>query len=445
MTPTKPPHVPPPFRPQPGRHAACPPTPLAAQARMRLGGAPATHPPVPPPVFRPKPVQRVSATRPSIAPPAYRPPAVQMHPARVVQRAEVSTAVPLTSFTFNVRRGHVDFLDKTKTIVKAGTSMSAMTMHHKVSQANLKRLNNVLAAVAKYGGTSQKEAAAAVLTTAQDYLKSQGIQSTSAFHVLNNMPLNIAYGPTDRWHHMGDKFDPSVDTTSDRDDARTGAYPTGTKFVGKDNPPKLQRRLSTRSIELKSVDDLISAMPTDASRLMTYASGDEVAPALRNVDAALKRAIAADQSAGKNPFYDARQWEKVGAKYLRSPTPALWETYDPSQKPTISTREINKTKQLTTDQGKFKRTPSAVGTRQIVRGYIYKFDTAVSTASQFYSEAEVREQYQDWIAAVQILRDSIGATKPLTFAKKIYEPIAWEQLDDAVESAYNDLMFVTSG
>ena len=61
------------------------------------------------------------------------------------------------------------------------------------------------------GRASLKGEALTILETVSCYAH-RYISGTSVFQLLNNMPLNLAYGPTSRWHHMEDKFDPNVDT-----------------------------------------------------------------------------------------------------------------------------------------------------------------------------------------------------------------------------------------
>ncbi len=230
-----------------------------------------------------------------------------------------ASTVKLSRYGYGYRKGHNKFVPKLEAKVRCDTGIKKTTIHHKISQAHLKRLTLAIEAVANCGGPAQQAAAVALLETLGTYMSTQGIGvGSSVFTLLNNLPLNLAYGPTARLHHMGDKFDPNVDTTSERIDQRAKVYTRDTDFTDKANRPEIRRSLSSRSLHLGKADQAIVGIPTGKLELRKYAASDEATESLKAIHAALKDAIAADKLKEGTSFWDKNQWEKIGNSYLRN-------------------------------------------------------------------------------------------------------------------------------
>ena len=311
-----------------------------------------------------------------------------MLPAGVNRRAviQLSAIASAPTPTFKFASGHVDFTARTRTAVTADAP-GGMTIHHKISQAHLKRLTRFLGIVMESGGAEQKGAALKLIGIVQTYMRKHGDTNPSVFRALNNMPLNLAYGPTSRVHHMADLFDGTVDATSGEDTTTVVALHGTTK-------PKLFRTLSARSIPLSAIDRQIMTLPETIVALHEKAQADETTALLDDIAASLQVAITADDSPTKTPFYQADHWAKTDGKYTRATTAAVFQTWDPSIKPTTSLADRNRAERLEKDREDFQKGPSKPGPKVRVGRLVQDVFAILALASRTYTAASVENRYK---------------------------------------------------
>jgi ribosomal protein S18 acetylase RimI-like enzyme len=365
---------------------------------------------------------------------------------QLIQRMEMRLGAKDVSY--RIKSGHQDFDDKTKDLVRAGAP-SGMTMHHKISQANLKRLTRVLGEAANSSSQQVVQATAALLNTVYDYMLLIGISKKSAFELLNNMPLNLAYGPTDRWHHMGDLFDPNVDLST-AEGAQGDILPLSDisqKEPVVDKRPKLYRQLSARSFELSAVDRLIVAMPVGLGEIRTYVKTQRAAADISQINDALARSIAKDKEIvgrekelkveEKKRFYDMRQWEVHAddeyKKYKRATTKSIFDTYDPAFGSATSIAVLNRNNRLEQLQRAWKYGSNKQPDEEIQR-LIHACYGLIGSLSNKFSVSSIDEYYEDNIKYLQMIGELI-AFKPKKL--KIYggKKKELDQEDPAVKDA----------
>lgn len=393
-------------------------------------------------------------TAPS-AQPKRMPPAPNFAAGRpgVLQRAsagstatDTKTPAPIAvASNYAFASGHIDFTDRTREHVTEGVG-GGMTIHHKISQAHLKRLTRSLGIIAEDGGAEQKGAASKLIGVLQIYMAGKGDRSSSVFRLLNNMPLNLAYGPTSRWHHMGDRFDPTVDTASGED-------ATSEVETHKTPKPALYRALTPRSAQLSVVDQQIMALPEDKVAMSAAAKTPAMVGLLNGITAALQAAITADASDTKTPFYSAGHWAKSEDKYTRATTAAVFKTWDPDMKPTLSQADKQRADLLSKFRDGYRSKPIKQGIKVRVGGLVDELFRVLLMATDTYTKDSVEARYGVAFGFADGIRKNIGtaAIKWKPGKEKPSKPALTEDSPDVdyfdltVAEALADLKYVTGG
>ena len=448
--------APPVYRP----HALQPPT-----LQLRPAALSAYRPGVPaqpkaPPVYRPH-----ASAQPKMAAPAVYRPANPAAPATrgsmlgagnaFVQRkvGPASAASPmrfpagsasrgvvqrLGDVSFEVKQGHVDFVEKIKVLVREDAP-SGMTIHHKTSQSHLKKLTKFLEVVMGDRSTEAGKAAVALLETVEEYVKGFGVGGTSVFRWLNNMPLNLAYGPTARWHHMGDRFDGNANLTSQPEEA-----PDELHEKDKANRPKLFRSPSARSLQLGSMDALILALPVGIIAVREYMATEACVATIKKISAYLEKAIEEDRKEGNTPFYAPEHWQKKGDKYMRSMHIDVYKDWDPDAKAVRDEATVNREKLLKKWHDAYKVRPLKQGTKVNVQDRVFAFlglfregkFTHESIKNRYAEEFELFERIQRVVSTSARTIAAAGRTAvPITDANQA-------GLDDEVEQAYREMKYI---
>jgi hypothetical protein len=376
-------------------------------------------------VVRPRTIQRMDTSEASLTTPS-------------VGKTEIN--FDASRMDFRVKQGHVDFLDKTKTLVRG--NMSGMTIHHKISQSNLKLLTSFLGDMVYNGDAPQREATNKLINVIVAYMAIHGETNSSLFRLLNNMPLNLAYGPTSRWYHMGEKFDPTVDTSSEVV-ANQNVIPGPSEEKKLEIRPKLHRSLSARSLQLSYIDQIIlNKIPRLAKEWIPMRTHSDTTVFLGEITGFLQKAVEADLSENKNPFHQASHWTKEHNRYVRLTTPEVLATWDPSDKPQLSLADLNRQKTLDKLKSDLAVNNPTMGAKQRLASYINNFFASITGLSGKFTKESVMDYYREEIEFVEQARIFAGA-KAVKWAngkKELLEVPS--DTDDQIAEAYGDIIFV---
>ena len=215
-----------------------------------------------------------------------------------IQAKSKGTTVPTSNPSNQPIQRHEDFhknLDKDSRdkIHQYG----ARTTHHKISQAYLKNLAAALQTALMDKNTAR---AAADFQQALMEARHRHVASTDIFTMLNNMPINLEVGPDQaaRKADPGHLFDGN--TEPDTDSASEGT--SGKK-------PKLKRRLTLRSRELRKINDVIEDKILPKGKSVTSDEWTMMAAAVRAATNEHQRLTKSKH----NMLSDVKdeQWEKL--------------------------------------------------------------------------------------------------------------------------------------
>lgn len=261
------------------------------------------------------------------------------HGANIHSASGRESYAPTNMDASGVAQRHKDFHSKVDDDAKSKAhSYGPRTVHHKISQAYLIHLTDALTAALNEKSTKE---AAADFQAALLAARHSHVQSTDIFTMLNNMPINLEVGPDQgaRKADPGSGFDGNTEPDDEVSDGP--------------GRPRLRRRLTARSLELRKINTIIENNVLPRQSAVTADQWRQMATAVRAAVAAHRELTNSQHNTLSDPKEE--QWERLPkGLFAKKKTDKMEQEYLSSDKTPLDEAAAHK-KQREKEEAKQRR------------------------------------------------------------------------------------------